>query len=162
MTDVEGYLEEKGIYMDSSSSFVEVEVPLTPATPESSSTLSSVTMPGTPLPSTMTNADFGPELDELALSNVGYSDADTGSFLNFIHPVSAHQSMLSQVRPHWNGQGATATSDGAMGWQDPLTFDTALSGHGHDFHQPSQRRLMDVEKFIRSKPLRCFCLQDFY
>lgn len=151
LTDVEGYLQEKGIYMDSSSSFIEVEIPLAPATPESSSTLSSVTMPGTPLPSTMTNAGLGPELDELALSNVGYSDADTGSFLNFIHPVSNHQSMLSQGRPHWNGQAATATSDGAMGWQDPLNFDPALNGQRHDFHQPSQRRVIDVDKFIRSK-----------
>ncbi|KAI7540058.1 hypothetical protein KC331_g9385, partial [Hortaea werneckii] len=156
--DVEGYLQERGIYMDSSSSFVEAGIPLTPATPESSSSLSSVTMPGTPLPSTMTNAGFGPELDEPALSNVGYSDADTGSFLNFIHPVSNHQSMLSQARPHWNGQGATATSDGATGWQDAFNYDTALSGQRHGFHQPSQRKLVDVDKFIRTLMSFGICL----
>lgn len=150
-TDVEGYLKEKGIHLDSSSSVVEVEVPIHPATPESSSTLSSVSVPDTPPPSTMTNAGLSLDFDDLALSNVGYSDADTGSFLNFVHPTSTHQNMLSQVRPHWNGQGATATADDAMGWQDPFDFDTALSGTRQDFHRPSQRRLIDVDRFIRSK-----------
>ncbi|KAI7665351.1 hypothetical protein KC322_g16844, partial [Hortaea werneckii] len=156
--DVEGYLKEKGIHLDSSSSFVEVEVPIYPATPESSSTLSSVSVPDTPPPSTMTNAGLSLDFDDLAHSNVGYSDADTGSFLNFIHPTSTHQNMLSQVRPHWNEQGAIATSDGAMGWQDPFDFDIALSGTRQDFRQPSQRRLIDVDKFIRTLMSFGICL----
>ncbi|KAI7375158.1 hypothetical protein KC336_g20057 [Hortaea werneckii] len=159
--DVEGYLKEKGIHLDSSSSFVEVETSIFPATPESSSTLSSsISVPDTPPPSTMPDAGFSLEFDELAPSNVGYSDAGTGSFLNFIHPTVIQQNMLSQARPSWTGQGVTATtSDGAMGWQDPFDFAPALRGPRPDFHhRPSQRRFIDVDNFIRSLMSFGICL----
>lgn len=111
--DVEGYLNEKGIYIDPRSSFAEAEIDMTllaadfHSTPPSSSASASAPFA---LVSTEGRSSFldpslwkglgdieaemdpwndanGFSLD--GLSNVGYSDASTGSWMNFVPPNNA-------------------------------------------------------------------------
>jgi hypothetical protein len=120
--DVQGYLEEKGIFIDPSSSFAEAQIVEWPKANEASvhqsttagSSISSVseirvptppashnsatfTVPGrsTPLTTSQVNimineadVDFSKWDDSanLELTNVGYSDAQFGSWMNFLQP----------------------------------------------------------------------------
>lgn len=104
--DVEGYLEEKGIFIDPSSSFAEAELvewspaPSNPSTPSAIaiSQPSTLTTGSSARSSTLTpfqvrrlqnsNADLGQWNDytNMELGAVGFSDARMGSWMNFLQP----------------------------------------------------------------------------
>lgn len=94
--DVQGYLEEKGIFIDPSASYVEADVPLDQhQIPSSTSTMSSATASDTPDSTggiyNFAEPEIGaPQLDDFlagsGLASVGFSDAQTGSFFNFLRP----------------------------------------------------------------------------
>lgn len=107
--DVEGYLNEKGIYIDPSSSFAEAEVYVWPAAPSTASTFSSATSPKTPdaaragrdsgiPPRPFDNEQFEflsrfdampdevNEFTTMNLTDIGFSDTSTGSWMNFLQP----------------------------------------------------------------------------
>lgn len=101
--DVQGYLEEKGIYIDPGASFAEAEMIEWPSASGSVSTASSVANPLTPPGKGMPFSPFDAQLLQTVndpnngftqwsnfasatLPGVGFSDAHTGSFMNFLYP----------------------------------------------------------------------------
>ena len=104
--DVQGYLEEKGIFIDPTSSFAEAEIIEWGHTSASGSTTSShhpttppaaLPSPGRSTPLTGTqiekmineaDADLTQwnEFSNMQLTAVGYSDAASGSWMNFMQP----------------------------------------------------------------------------
>jgi hypothetical protein len=154
--DVEGYLESKGVIIDPSVSFVEAEI--TESSAESSTASSRSSARTSSVPQSKTNTPFwNPEqwsemqrlssdmvqwqdIDNVQLNglgNVGYSDADTSSWMNFQHVD------LSQQK---------AASTGAS--FDPLAM------HGFDPLAPRYEQaaapqkkvvIIDVAKFVKGK-----------
>lgn len=181
--DVEGYLEEKGIHIDPSTSFAEAEITDGPPTP-SSATVSSAA-PETPpiqfpprekavpyhseqlhaLDILQADPSQWDDLADVNFSGVGYSDASTGSWMNFLTPT---------------GQPSKTSYAASGGWPEPvsndLMADTVLSALGttvasnksqrflpvSDSSNPASPRprtrsvIIDVSKFVKGKPLpRC-------
>jgi hypothetical protein len=161
--DVQGYLEEKGIYIDPTSSFAEAQIVEWP-TPRSEATSEpsdhgAATPPGqfavpeksTPLTTSQVNimineadVDFSKWDDSrnLELTNVGYSDAEFGSWMNFLQPGES-------VR-HYNEQQAQ--------WEG-MHVDTIRAISAPSTHPPSpvptrKSVLIDVSKLVKGKPLR--------
>jgi hypothetical protein len=153
--DVEGYLESKGVVIDPSVSFVEAEI--TEPSAESSTASSGSSARTSSIPKSKINTPFwDPEqwsemqrldadmvqwqdMENVQLSglgNVGYSDADTGSWMNF-QPVDANQQKAAPA-------GASF---------DPLAM------HGFDPLVPRYEQavpqkkvvIIDVAKFVKGK-----------
>lgn len=174
--DVEGYLEEKGIHIDPSSSFAEAEIE-DPISPSSSSTLSSGRSPATSYaevqlvdPSTTFDAEqtLQPSLldgdtdtmkwDDLVsttLSGVGYSDALTGSWMNFLEPgqgangVGSHQTSAMLPSADWD----TAGTVDLMQESSPNALNSSFLGRLSQPAKVQARKksiILDVAKFIKS------------
>lgn len=173
------YLEEKGIYIDPQSSFAEAEVDEWVPTPSMSgasildSPESSIAGPKTPHtqtpPHTVVSGldlEQGQELDashidfnfdsfsDMTFSGVGYSDAATGSFMNFVqHDESDKVFSSSAISSSlWN---ETSMMD------DPAIANTNMDlGIGMAFPPlstpptpPARKRLViiDVAKLVKGK-----------
>ncbi|KAK5121366.1 hypothetical protein LTR85_005532 [Meristemomyces frigidus] len=176
--DVQGYLEEKGIHIDPSSSFAEAEIEDVPTTPDSVTTLSSGQSPVTPLadfplmepPATFnieqqlelslhegnTDTIKWDELMDTNFSGVGYSDALTGSWMNFIEPgqgVNGVDTQTTTTLPStdWDTTGAAELmqSSAMAAFESSTSFKPS--------YQPAKAQsrkrsvIIDVSKFIKGK-----------
>lgn len=154
--DVEGYLESKGVIIDPSVSFVEAEI--TEPSAESSTASSHSSARTSSVPQSKTNTPlWDPEqwsemqrlssdmvqwqdIDNVQLNglgNVGYSDADTGSWMNFQH-VDLNQ------------QKAAATGASF----DPLAmhgFDPLVPRYEQAAAPQKKVVIIDVAKFVKGK-----------
>jgi hypothetical protein len=154
--DVEGYLESKGVVIDPSVSFVEAEISEPSAESSTASSRSSARTSSVPQSKTNTplwDPEQWSEMQRLSsdmvqwhdidnvqlngLGNVGYSDADTGSWMNFQHVD------LNQQK--------TASTGASF---DPLAM------HGFDPLMPEYEQaaapqkkvvIIDVAKFVKGK-----------
>ena len=154
--DVQGYLEEKGIFIDPTSSFAEAEIIEWPNASISGSTTSShhsqtpppggLPSPGTSTPLTGTqiekmineaDADLGQwnEFSNMQLTAVGYSDAASGSWMNFMQPGEAVNPIPQQTQqPVWEVNPAFISS------KQPLV------------QQPKRKNvIIDVSKFVKGE-----------
>ncbi|KAK5171209.1 uncharacterized protein LTR77_004353 [Saxophila tyrrhenica] len=165
--DVQGYLEEKGIYIDPTSSFAEaqiVEWPKTlsdassePSEPHVATPPGQFAVPGksTPLTTSQVNimineadVDFSKWDDSrnLELTNVGYSDAEFGSWMNFLQPGES-------VR-HYNEEQAA--------WEG-FSVDNVRAISAPNSHPPSpgptrKSVLIDVSKLVKVLIVSAVCL----
>ncbi|KAF2215579.1 hypothetical protein CERZMDRAFT_104841 [Cercospora zeae-maydis SCOH1-5] len=138
--DVEGYLAEKGIYIDPSASFAEAEVAILPSVPSSTtsgtdsvSSFGVVTpppdQPGFPFwqqpqrafddgymrkenGSGINAADFD---DTWASNTVGFSDALTGNWMNFMQP-GENVTVRPPLDPHTSRAAGTLNGVQDLGW----------------------------------------------
>ena len=155
--DVQGYLEEKGIFIDPTSSFAEAEIIEWPQNSAGGSTPTSVP-PGTPpaaipspgrsTPLTGTqiekmineaDADLGQwnEFSNMQLTAVGYSDAASGSWMNFMQPGEGINPVPQEMQ--------------APAWEMNTTFMSNKSSMS-----PKPRRksvIIDVTKFVKGKDI---------
>lgn len=151
--DVEGYLEEKGIHIDPKASFAEAEVidegsvthtaPSTqPSTPSNGVDAGAATGPYTKEPA-FENLGDGTQWDsimDMTFTGVGYSDVDTGDWLNFRLP----------------GQGITtaSTRQQQSTGHDKSSFTPTYFGPTPpgSHRSPNKRSiLIDVAKFVTGK-----------
>lgn len=178
--DVEGYLNEKGIFIDPSSSFAEAEVYVWPTAPSTASTFSSATSPKTP-DAARAGRDVGPprpfdneqleflsrydampdEVNEFTTMNftdIGFSDASTGSWMNFLQPgqgTKHHQ--VSVVDPSLTDLNNLNTWEGSHSnefLQDSSAARLNMFNKPVNADARSQEKkviLIDVAKFIKSK-----------
>jgi hypothetical protein len=153
--DVQGYLEEKGIFIDPTSSFTEAEIIEWPQNSGGGSTPTSVP-PGTPpaampspgrsTPLTGTqiekmineaDADLGQwnDFSNMQLTAVGYSDAASGSWMNFMQPGEGINPIPQQTQ--------------APAWEMNPTFTSNKSSMSP---QPRRKNvIIDVSKFVKGK-----------
>ena len=173
--DVEGYLEEKSISIDPTSSFVEVEIIEYPPTPESIS-MSSKAMPQTPrglagfstqdraassnleqlqvLEHIQANPNQWNDLFNTNFSGVGYPDATLGSWTN---PIGLAQSgkqyqqptaLQSQPMP-WEGSGPSEYLQDQI-----ISIDTQIGRQVPTYRHSAMPRprkkvvTVDVAKFV--------------
>jgi hypothetical protein len=161
--DVQGYLEEKGIFIDPTSSFAEAQIVEWPRSRDDASTISSggnvATPPGpftptqksTPLTTSQVNAlindvdvDFSKWDDSanLELTNVGYSDAEFGSWANFLQPGEA-------IRQYNAEQAA---------WEefniDPTNGMSMPSSHPASPQPRRKSVIIDVTKLVKGECLK--------
>lgn len=123
--DVQGYLEERGIFIDPSSTFVEAEITLDPhdsTTAGSSATaLTPQLLDGVDTTTSSLNADNS-QWDDLfagaGLTNVGFSDVQTGSFMNFLQPgesikktPTTFDAFTAPRSPRWSNDWMDAMDD---------------------------------------------------
>jgi len=161
--DVEGYLEEKGIHINALSSFAEAVVTEVPVGSASVSTSSSLSGPETPpgqYGQQQTNyfgAEQFRELESLSVDvsrwedvanlevsgvpSVGFSDANTGSWMNFIDPNTT-------------GKHAGEDHVGMFGHHDAM--DDVFNHFSHEptpDPRPVSKKtvIIDVAKFIKGE-----------
>jgi hypothetical protein len=154
--DVEGYLESKGIIIDPSVSFVEAEITEPSAesstvSTRSSARTSSVVQSKTNTPfwdpeqwSEMQRLDADmvrwQDMNNMQLSglgNVGYSDANTGSWMNF-QPTEPSQQKTASMGAHF----------------DPLamhSFDPVVPRYEQAAVSQKKVVIIDVAKFVKGK-----------
>jgi hypothetical protein len=153
--DVQGYLEEKGIFIDPTSSFAEAEIIEWPTGSVSGSATSShhpqtpppaLPSPGRSTPLTGTqiekmineaDADLGQwnDYSNMQLTAVGYSDAASGSWMNFMQPGEGINPIPQQTQqPVWEVNPAFISNKQAL----PL--------------QPKRKNvIIDVSKFVKGE-----------
>ncbi|KAM3425510.1 hypothetical protein BST61_g7458 [Cercospora zeina] len=147
--DVEGYLAEKGIHIDPSASFAEAEVAIPSSVPpsttsgtESASSIEAVTPPADQAGFSSwqrsqqalqdgymrKEGEFGIDAtnfdDAWASNTVGFSDALTGSWMNFMQPgenVTVHP----PLDPHAPEAAATSKGVQDLGWDGMPSSDHA-------------------------------------
>lgn len=162
--DVEGYLAEKGIFIDPTSSFAEADVDLisSDSTKSSSTSSSGSTMSpemqssvrGTPDESSVpyvqerlgsystTNSEEWMDYP-MPMTGIGFSDASTGSWMNFLLPGEAIK-QRPQNNVQWNGSGSSQ-----------YMSEDVYSGYGRAVEATAQQRkrtlLIDVAKFLKSE-----------
>ena len=162
--DVEGYLEEKGIHIDPTDSFCEAELVDLPPTPDS---LSSNTLPHTPREYSTADRTapfdyeqsqrlnmFGADLsmwDEstnMQFSGVGYSDAVTGSWMNFIPPNEAGKTVNAQqettLPDAWEGSGSVSYLNNEQ-------IDLQVFSSSGNTSSRKRVVIIDVAKFVRGE-----------
>ncbi|EME46613.1 hypothetical protein DOTSEDRAFT_22662 [Dothistroma septosporum NZE10] len=183
--DVEGYLREKGIFIDPTASFAEAEVLVWPSIPSetSSGTTLSANSPTTPevfgskkegflscakqqaeyLHSNDAAVDEWMDFTPVGLTDVGYSDASTGSWLNFLQPGEA-------MKVHGQGSGAIVNSH--AGWEGPTTspyagnqpnertsmFPKPPNDFGNHLQQQKKVVIIDVAKFVKVMTASGVCI----
>lgn len=158
--DVEGYLESKGITIDPSVSFVEAEIAELPAESSTASSRSSAhTSSGTHSKTTtplwdpeqwseMQKLEAGmvqwQDMDNVQLNglgNVGFSDANTGSWMNF-----------QTVDPSQQKAGSMGTSFDQMGMH---AFEPMLPRYEPAAVPQKKVVIIDVAKFVKGKQSPC-------
>ena len=165
--DVQGYLEEKGIFIDPTSSFAEAEIVELPGTSSNASIAGSFANPQTP-PSTLASPgrstpltghqvkrlvnDFEADLSQwndftnIQLSVVGYSDAQSGSWMNFVQPG---QSITNSIPQHSQTVSSGGTSVDFL--QDKSDM-TVMSNSQPASPQPRRKSIIiDVSKFVKGE-----------
>lgn len=144
--DVQGYLEERGILIDPSASFVEAEVMVNGAGdiivgPEG--------MPAAAVPEFQDPMNLAPEgqWDDIFtpgdLTNVGFSDAQTGSWMNFLQPGEAIKRPDREER--WN--------DDSTAWTGDLSL---ASGQAQQVRK--KRIVIDVRKLVKGTHFSLVCV----
>lgn len=135
--DVQGYLEEKGIFIDPGASFAEAELIEWPATPSSPSLAPS------PLSMSQLKRLQDEDVDlskwnehaNMELGAVGYSDAQYGGWMNFLGPGES-------IRPF---DASIASTQQAM-----LDTPVSMSYSRPASPQPKKRRIVvDISKFVK-------------
>lgn len=171
--DVQGYLEERGVFIDPSATFAEVEIDMdgdgdddgeeevmiegaggsaTSLSPASSSAGLALAPLGTMTPP-MTTAQFQHPLpvDATAptqwvdlfpeLTDVGFSDAQTGSWMNFLQPGEAIKRPL--------GSGNHARWPAEDSWMSDLSSPATVRQQ-----QRKKKIVIDVRKLVKGKSHR--------
>lgn len=158
--DVEGYLESKGIHIDPTVSFVEAEVtdppPAESSTASSHSSTHTASMPQTKTTSPTWDNEQWSEMQRLeadmvrwqdmdnvqlsGLGNVGFSDANTGSWMNFQSGDQNQQKM-----------GHMGNSLGQLGMDG---FESGLPRYEPPAMSQKKVVIIDVAKFIKGKRSR--------
>lgn len=171
--DVEGYLAEKGISIDPASSFAEADVDFISTSLAKSSTASSSSVTAMSSPEVQNpvrgapdmsapfvqeqmertgelnaGTDEWPDLSMPRVTDIGYSDASTGSWMNFLMPGEAIKQRLPD----------------SMHWDDSVSSqymsEDLNSGFSVGSTQPSvprKKMLIDVAKFVKGKRMRAPC-----
>ncbi|WPH04915.1 Hypothetical protein R9X50_00781200 [Acrodontium crateriforme] len=188
--DVEGYLEEKSIHIDPLSSFAEAEITEWPPTPGSGSGSTSLLSfsPPTPPPkysTESTSAPFNEEqlramqmlqadlsrwddnLSNLSFAGVGYSDVQTGSWMNFVETGQSTKVNPQYTDGYWEaGRAPELMQESVM---DALRAPVAAPA-AHEVPElmlraarnasiPRKRVVViDVSKFVRILIASCVCL----
>lgn len=144
--DVQGYLEEKGIFIDPSSTFAEVDMIVDTLSPSGS------LGPETRHPPAI--AGLGPDetqWDDLfagaELTGIGFSDAETGSFMNFLQPG---ESIRRSNATAGGGQAVSWTDD----WMNTGVGDAAAQTPPSSLSRTGQRTrrvVLDVRKLIKGE-----------
>lgn len=155
--DVEGYLESKGIHIDPTVSFVEAEVTDIPSESSTASSRSSSIHAASAFPNKVMGSNWDPEqwsemqkldadmvrwqeMENVQLSglgNVGFSDADTGSWMNFLSPDMNQEKTATM--------NAAFDQTGMIGFEQP-----ALQRYGHNTAPPKKKVvIIDVAKFVK-------------
>lgn len=157
--DVEGYLESKGIHIDPTVSFVEAEVTDMPSESSTASSRSSSVQTASAFPNKIMGSNWDPEqwsemqkldadmvrwqeMENVQLSglgNVGFSDADTGSWMNFLSPDMNQEKTAAM--------SAAFDQTGMIGFEQP-----ALQRFGHGAAPPKKKVvIIDVAKFVKGE-----------
>ncbi|CAK1357369.1 unnamed protein product [Cercospora beticola] len=189
--DVEGYLAEKGIRIDPSASFAEAEVTVPSVPPSTTSGTDSASSFGAPTPpadqsgfpfwqrpqqayenvamrkQSVTSFDAMDFDDAWAASTVGFSDALTGSWMNFMQPgqgVTVHPPLDSQPSAttptgatdlSWDGMHSPGhTHLQAPDVRSPWTGKTTQNTAG----QTKKSIILDVAKFLSTLTESGMCL----
>ncbi|KAK0832199.1 hypothetical protein LTR73_002486 [Friedmanniomyces endolithicus] len=170
--DVEGYLEERGIHIDPLQSFVEAEIdddntsmsssgPSTPPLEYSS-------MPGSAghvqdLPTGNVDFDKWNELSDMTLTNVGYSDATTGDWMNFLEPGQS----INGLNNHTQTGSNTPTASWADNSIPGLMQDSLMQSIDYSSFRPApfnhrvprkKNVIIDTSKFVKALTMRGVCL----
>lgn len=160
--DVQGYLEEKGIFIDPAATFVEADMIVEPS--QISSGASNASSARAPTPSllhdlqdvsTLNDTDTTGWDDLFAsagMTSVGFSDAQTGSFMNFLQPGEAiNRNVLGSVP-----QSVKWTD----GWMDALGGAPDMSGISSPpagERQPRTKKVViDARKLVNGKACVCW------
>lgn len=156
--DVQGYLEEKGIFISPAATFAEAEIAIDSPLPlqiESSASTTSSSVARTPdlhsdelrdvsifrMPDTTAWDDM---FSGLPLSNVGYSDAETGSFMNFLQPGEAIK------KTTLTADAATiSNSSQALAWADDWMGSMAETQEVQAPTTRTKKVVIDVRKLIK-------------
>jgi hypothetical protein len=177
--DVEGYLAEKGIFIDPSTSFVEAElhglgVPLSePDTSDSASTPTGASplTPGTwsiglPITTRAPTQELGfdPEQTHALLeagigpadynglttrmTGVGFSDARTGSWENFLQPGCIVKNYMDADEPIHAGSPMSRLESTACTTLEAVGITSSSLGTEES---PNKIVLIDVDKFVKSE-----------
>ena len=174
--DVQGYLEEKGIFIDPISSFAEAEIVEWPQTSDSESSTSSFPNPQTPPESAVTTfkstplsgeqlkrldkmgADLGQwnEFTNMSLGAVGYSDAQSGSWMNFVEPGQAVKGFNADVVPV---QASDWTFDTMDGTPDQFNVTSVPSSVPASPTPHKKNVIIDISKLVQGKSAICYLLE---
>ncbi|KAF2170090.1 hypothetical protein M409DRAFT_19697 [Zasmidium cellare ATCC 36951] len=182
--DVEGYLHEKGIFIDPSSSFAEAEVFVWPtAGSTTSTTFSSATSPKTP--DARSARDSGPprpfdqdqleflsrydalpdevnEFTTMNLTDIGFSDASTGSWMNFLQPGQGTKNhSASVVDPSLTAMNTWEGSHSSEFLQDSSTSRMSMFNKPVNGQAQSQEKkviIIDVSKFVKVLTVSGVCI----
>lgn len=168
--DVEGYLEEKGIFIDPSTSFAEAEIVEWSPTPSSASSGSGF-QPHTPdtdafgrsTPFTggqlarfnEVNADLTQwnDFTNMELGAVGFSDAQMGSWMNFLQPGES----IKEFNGTTSNNEAFASNDLSLGLLRGQSNRATMANNNARTPPPEPRRktvIIDVAKFIEGKRIK--------
>jgi hypothetical protein len=155
--DVEGYLESKGVHIDPTVSFVEAEIadfPAESSTVSSGSSGHTSSVPQSSKTSPLLDPEQWSEMQRLeadmvrwqdmenvqlsGLGNVGFSDADTGSWMNF-QAVEQTQQQKAPAMGNTLGFGMDGFGSPTPMYEAPVT--------------PQQKKvvIIDVAKFIKGR-----------
>ena len=166
--DVQGYLEEKGIFIDPTSSFADAEIIEWPQTPSSASNASSPSLHTSPkfpgLQSKATpiaedqfdlfmqaDADLSQwnDFTNMQLTGVGYSSADDGSWMNFLQPG---QAMKPYNPTDQSNHSIDWTSQHSMDFMQDQTDISLFSMSQPPSPQPRKKNVViDVSKLVKGK-----------
>lgn len=172
--DVEGYLNEKGIFIDPSSSFAEADVYVWPTASSTASTFSEATPPKTPegpqgrgqdppRPFDNEQLEFLSRFDAMPdevneftamdLTNIGFSDASTGSWMNFLQPGQGtkHHGIVDPTLPDMNTWEGSHSSEFLQ--DSSRARITMFQKPTNSKAQPQERKviIIDVAKFVKGE-----------
>ncbi|KAK4916651.1 hypothetical protein LTR49_015349 [Elasticomyces elasticus] len=154
--DVEGYLEERGIRIDPSQSFIEAEI-------DDDSTSTSSSGPPTPpleYPSMAVNVGQVPdmatvnnEIDkwndmaDITFTGVGYSDALTGDWMNFLEPGQGINWMDNHTQTTSNAHSVSWDHAGST----EMMHETVMENLDHSSFRPPQNHLPPANHRVTRK-----------
>lgn len=151
--DVQGYLEEKGIFIDPAATFAEADMVVeqmqlgSGASSDSSTRARTPGMAGEMQDVSMMNDADGTQWDDIfagaGLTSVGFSDAQTGSFMNFLQPGEA----IKRTAPQpvgWTDDWLESVS----GAQD-LGFGSETTAVGRQAR--TKKVVIDVRKLVKGE-----------
>ncbi|KAK5688391.1 hypothetical protein LTS10_000369 [Elasticomyces elasticus] len=154
--DVEGYLEERGIRIDPSQSFIEAEI-------DDDSTSTSSSGPPTPpleYPSMAVNVGQVPDMAtvnnevdkwndmaDITFTGVGYSDALTGDWMNFLEPGQGINWMDNHTQTTSNAHSVSWDNAGST----EMMHETVMENLDHSSFRPPQHHLPPANHRVTRK-----------
>ena len=166
--DVQGYLEERGVFIDPASTFAEADMVIDPQDSRGASSGSSSASALTPAAAMANNGTPSADVSMLdpvnaapaqwddlfagaEFTGVGFSDAQTGSFMNFLQPGEA-------IKRTFNNQanvsgGIAASTQWTNDWLDSIGDgqDLSLASMTPARQQRTKRVVIDVRKLVKGK-----------